>query len=297
MVYSTLTDRIGNLLFQIAAGASLAHAHQTDFEGLIIDKVVPDGVTLEQYIEQYRDNILRKVKMRRADVEESIEYQQPGFNYSPIPYFHNIRLSGYFQSELFFDKPFVRELFEIDPKSKAHIEQNYGHLFKEEIISINVRRGDYLKRPLRQPICEMPYFKRSMRLFKKGSRFLVISDDIEWCKRKFRGDNFYFIEDEPPIIDLYLQSYCTHHIISNSTFSWWGAWLNPNEEKIVVAPKKWFGIQMKSWDTSDLIPEGWLRVSNPRTVSLLLKIGYRHTLDIIQRGYNKMVRLFLPSPN
>lgn len=291
MVYITLTDRIGNLLFQIGAGASLAKSNEVDFQGCIIDKFVPEGITLIEYIEQYRDNILRKVKMTPGIPENTIEYIQPGFNYTPILYFENIRLSGYFQSEKYFDKELVAELFSIDDKSKKYIEENYGEIFKNEIISINVRRGDYLKRPLRQPICEMPYFKKAINYFGRDKRYLIISDDIEWCKKKFIGDNYLFIDDEPPVIDLYLQTYCTHNIISNSTFSWWGAWLNPNVNKIVVAPKNWFGVQMKKLDTKDLIPDNWVRVANPRTISLTFKILYNYSADVLSRVFRKLSKI------
>ena len=290
MVYSTLTDRIGNLLFQIGAGASLAARNNSEFKCCIIERLVPEGITLVEYIEQYRDNILRNVVMEPGIPIDSIEFAQPGFNFSPLPYYDNIRLSGYFQSEKFLDREIVLKLFSIDDKSKEHIERNYGALFSEEIISINVRRGDYLKRPLRQPICEMPYFRRALKYFGPKRRYLVISDDIEWCRKMFRGDNFIFIDDEPPVIDLYLQTYCTHNIISNSTFSWWGAWLNPNPEKIVVAPKKWFGIQMKNLDTSDLIPESWVRIPNPRTLSLTLKIILNYLFDLFNRGVRKFMK-------
>ena len=291
MVYSTLTDRIGNLLFQIAAGASLAKKHNTNYQGCVIDKLVPEGITLAEYIDQYKENILRKINMSNGIPEESVEYIQPAFSYSPVPYFENIRLSGYYQSEKFFDKKLVAELFSIDDKSKKHIEESYGEIFKNEIISINVRRGDYLKRPLRQPICEMPYFKKAINYFGRDKRYLIISDDIEWCKKKFIGDNYLFIDDEPPVIDLYLQTYCTHNIISNSTFSWWGAWLNPNVNKIVVAPKNWFGVQMKELDTKDLIPDNWVRVANPRTISLTFKILYNYSADVISRGFRKLSKI------
>ena len=88
---------------------------------------------------------------------------------------------------------------------------------------------------------------------------LVFSDDIDWCKGVFRGDRFTFIEGEKDYIDLYIMSQCKNNIIANSTFSWWGAWLNKNKNKKIVAPKKWFG-SLISHNTKDLIPKEWIKV-------------------------------------
>lgn len=283
MVYTTLTDRIGNNLFQIAAGASLAHGNNSEYIVCVPDAMVTDGIKLNEYISQFRNNIFRKITFIQGIPEGTIEYEQPSFEYCPILFLDKIRLKGYFQSEKFFDKVFVRELFSIDKGTHSYIMDKYGYLFKDEIISINVRRGDYLKHPLRQPVCGMPYFRRAVKYFGKNRRFLVISDDIEWCRKKFRGNNFYFIDDEPPIIDLYLQTFCTHNIISNSTFSWWGAWLNPNSNKVVIVPKKWFGVQMKRYNLKDLIPQEWIRLKNPKTVPLKIKICVLWLLDSSER--------------
>ena len=291
MVYTTVTDGIGNILFQIAAGASLAHRNNSDYLVCLSNIDVPGGITLKEHIEPFRSNILRKVKFIDGVPEDSIEYIQPGFEFCEIEYFDKIRLTGYYQSEKFFDKEYVKELFILDEKTLSYINNTYGHLFNEEIISLHVRRGDYLNRPLRQPICEMPYFNRAISYLGKDKRYLILSDDIEWCKKKFIGKNFYFSINEPPIVDLYLQTFCTHNIISNSSFSWWGAWLNPNPSKIVIAPIKWFGLQMTNYNLKDLIPAEWIRISNPRTLSLKLKISYRYFIDLFIRANWKVIRI------
>jgi hypothetical protein len=88
--------------------------------------------------------------------------------------------------------------------------------------------------------------------------YLVFSDDMEWCKSFFKG-KFDFINDED-YNELYLMSLCRDNIIGNSTFSWWGAYLNENLFKTVIAPKTWFGPGYSHWDTSDLIPENWIKL-------------------------------------
>ncbi len=291
MVFTTLTDRIGNNLFQIATGASLAYRHNTGYIACISDMVVSNGISLKDYLEQFRGNIFRKIDFMEGIPDESYEYIQPCFEFREIQYRENIRLTGYFQSEKFFAQEYVRNLFSIDSQTKDYILNKYGFLKERELISINVRRGDFLKRPLRHPVCEMPYFRRAIRHFGKEHKYLIISDDIKWCKKKFRGKNFVFIDDEPPLIDLYLQTFCKHNIISNSTFSWWGAWLNPNPDKIVIAPQKWFGVQMKDYNLSDLIPEEWIRIKNPRTLSFKIKIIFLSLIDLFKKIVWKLFRI------
>jgi hypothetical protein len=74
----------------------------------------------------------------------------------------------------------------------------------------------------------------------KINRFLIFSDDIEWCKKNFNSDDFYFVEGNKDIEDLFLMTLCKNHIISNSSFSWWGSWLCENDKKIIIAPNRWF---------------------------------------------------------
>ena len=272
MVYSILTDRVGNNLFQVAAGASLAYKHKVDYAVCVPNFILPDGSDLENYIEQYKKNIFRKVSFVKEIPKDVNEYCQSGFHFTPIEYKNKICLRGYFQSEKYFEKDYIRDLFSIDNSTLQYINKKYGELFRDEINSLHIRRGDYLKRPQRQPICSLRYYKSAINLLGGNKRYLVLSDDIEWCKKHFKGNNFFFSEKEDPIVDLYLQTMCNNNIISNSSFSWWGAWLNSNSQKKVIAPKQWFGKQMNNWDMSDLIPREWLRLDNPKSLLLKTKI-------------------------
>src|SRR3989339_305193 len=137
MVYSTLTNGLANNLFQIATGASLARRNNTDYVACTIEETVPNDMTFNDFINQYQHNTLRDVNFVEGIPDGSIEYIQPGFNYSPIEYFDKIRLSGYYQSEKFFDKDYVRELFALDEDRLSYIMKKYGHLLNQEIISIH----------------------------------------------------------------------------------------------------------------------------------------------------------------
>jgi hypothetical protein len=85
----------------------------------------------------------------------------------------------------------------------------------------------------------------------------VFSDDINWCKQNLSFPKMQFVEGQDNIEDLWFMSLCSNNIIANSSFSWWGAWLNNNPEKKVIAPKNWFG-QYANINSSDIVPETWI---------------------------------------
>ena len=97
-----------------------------------------------------------------------------------------------------------------------------------------------------------------MQKFSPEHTFAFFSDDIEWCKQTFEGDNNVFVEKQDDVLDLYLMSKITNNIIANSSFSWWAAWLNENKDKTVISPKEWFGPRNQHLNRRDTTPEGWV---------------------------------------
>jgi Glycosyl transferase family 11. len=287
MIYAILNGRLGNNLFQIATCASLAAKNNTEyciFPGEYITPP-PENLSLVDYVRKFDTTILRKVPVTPKRPDFSTLYQEKNFQYEDIPFEENMMIDGFFQSEKYFVPEVVRDLYEIDPVTKAYIEDKYRHLFKEEITALHVRRGDYFGNVDNHPICTLDYFRSAIKHIGKDKRFLVFSDDIAWCKKKFRGENFFFAENETAIVDIYLQSYCTNNIISNSSFSWWGAWLNSNPDKTVIAPDPWFGVAYQYKNTKDLLPENWIRLSNKMPL-YLRTYGY-------YLWYDKRIRYFI----
>lgn len=264
MIYIELSSRIGNHLFQIATGASLAHRLGCGFAAFPRYQMLtePDLCLIPEYLKQFRENLLRKVTILDEEPSGVEIYEEPHFHYRPLPLQQPLFIKGFYQSPKYFEEQVVRNLFEVDPDTLQYIRKKYGFLFQETVTGVTVRRGDYLRFANILPVCSYRYFKAAMDRIPKGGKFLIVSDDIAWCKKKFRGDRFLFVDDEPPLTDLYLQAFCTHNIISNSTFAWWGAWLNANPDKVVIYPKRWFG-RFKTADTTDLFPESWISVDNP----------------------------------
>lgn len=131
-------------------------------------------------------------------------------------------------------------------------------------VSIHVRRGDYIDHPSLGGLCGISYYQDAIQLIKMridNPIFFVFSNDIDWCKENLPIENAEYIswnKGKSSYIDMQLMSSCKHNIIANSSFSWWAAWLNNNPDKIVIGPKKW--LQEESYDTSTLLPQGWIRL-------------------------------------
>ncbi|MEC3878254.1 alpha-1,2-fucosyltransferase [Parapedobacter sp. 10938] len=130
-------------------------------------------------------------------------------------------------------------------------------LADENTVSVHVRRGDYLGDPLLGGICDADYYHRALDYMKRNidqPRFVFFSDDIPWCKANFPLTNALFVDWNKGLEsfrDMQLMSLCKHHIIANSSFSWWGAWFNSDPHKIVVSPSHW--VTKEGLDVSGII--------------------------------------------
>jgi hypothetical protein len=206
--------------------------------------------------------------------EKGFEFDENLFNNPP----KEASLYGFFQTEKYFlnvwnelqeDFTFIDEI--LDP-CKEFISGIDG-----KIVSIHVRRGDYLQNSANHFNLSNEWFEQALLKFPDHT-VLVFSDDINWCKNQsmFSGDRFMFSETKDGKVvtsdgrwssanvdhwyDLCLQTLCDDNIISNSTFSWWGAYLNKNPNKVVVSPDpktKWFGPANAHLNTKDIVPQSW----------------------------------------
>lgn len=192
-------------------------------------------------------------------------HKEPGFHYTEITPKENMILDGYFQSEKYFkdSDSKIRKMFTIKQDIKDAVYEKHKDLLdRDNVVALHLRRGDYLTLPDHHPVMDLNYFMKAMKKFPKDSIFLVFSDDTQWCKDNFPGigEKFFIIEGQTDIEDFTMMTMCDHNCIANSSFSWWGAWLNDNENKIVVAPNKWFGTAYAGWNTDDLYCDGWNKI-------------------------------------
>jgi hypothetical protein len=256
MVTSLLQGGLGNQLFQIATATALALRNNDvacfDIEGHKIGLQGKDALN-------YKSNIHRNLLNYKLDT--NIIFKQNGHHYEEIPYQENLKLVGYFQSEKYFldYRDYLLKLFEPTEEILQYINNKYGNILNKNTCSINVRHGDYLRFPNHHPVCSIEYYKEAISHF-NDTTFLIFSDNINWCKHTFIGDNFIFIEGEEDYIDLYLISMCKNNIIANSSFSWWGSWLNQNKNKKIIAPSKWFGLAYDSWKIDDIYTDKMIKI-------------------------------------
>ncbi len=242
MVMARQYGRLGNNLFQRAAAIGYAMKH-----GLQYDLCA-----------WFASGWASNRDSQRILIKES------GHHYQELPAYKARNgiptvLDGYWQSEKYFAHCREEVL-----KAFGYIQATFPC-----VCSIHVRRGDYLNYPDKHPVINDRYINKAIteiRLRTGVSHFKFFSDDIEWCKSyvsNYRGvETFDFSIGRSENEDLQIMSCCEHNIISNSSFSWWGAWLNQNPDKIVVSPSKdnWFGPGNSSLCTDDIIPETWIQI-------------------------------------
>lgn len=196
---------------------------------------------------------------------------EPSFNYwgEVNNLTGDIYLDGYWQSEMYFREyaDEVREDFTFKlPMTKVNAELA-KQISQVNAVSLHVRRGDYVgnaKTTATHGLCSLDYYRAAILHITDqidNPHFFIFSDDIAWVKENLRVDlPHQYIEHNSgseSYNDMRLMSLCQHHIIANSSFSWWGAWLNPSLEKVVVAPKRWFANET---NVQDLLPESWVRL-------------------------------------
>lgn len=248
--------RLGNQMFQYAALKGIAAKHNYDWCIPLSNFNNPDyDHQLLKIFNLYSLQNIQYVPNNYPLVaEEGFYFDKDLFNYCP----DNINLGGFFQT----------------PKYFQHIESEIRNdfTFKNEIIilckkimsrlgnciSIHIRRTDYVAE---NSALSMNYYSKALEYF-ENTKVIIFTDDIKWCKEQelFQSNRFFISPFQSNAIDLCLMTLCSGHIIANSSFSWWGAWLS--NSKTIISPSKWFGKEENGnqKDTRDIIPKNWIRI-------------------------------------
>ncbi len=291
MIIVRLIGGLGNQLFQYAAARHLAEIHGTDlkidvsaFETYKLHKyslwpfnirehfASPEEVAALTVRKQGAvERVLRRI-LRWPSGPVPSYINEKHFHYDPdiLKLSNNIYLEAYCQSEKYFVDiiEIIREEFTVKIPQKGEDKRVAEQISSCESVSLHIRRQDYISNPKTKQIhgiCGVEYYLRCVeKLVQSVSNphFFVFSDDPEWAydnlKLPYTTTIVHHNGPDKNYEDMRLMSQCKYNIIANSSFSWWGAWLNENPEKIIIVPKKWFNDT--SIDTRDLIPDGWVKI-------------------------------------
>ena len=244
MIYCNLKGGLGNMLFQIAATIQFSKklGVEYSFPNLLTHKRNFDGKSVIPSYGGFFKNLKNDKPKKNANL---ISFP---FHYVEMEVEDESIIDGFFQSEKYF-KNAREEILNIFPKY---------HNFTDRV-SVHVRRGDYIGKQKFHNVLPIEYYKKAFTFF-KGKKFLFFSDDIEWCKKTFVGQEFEFHKTRGDMADIAIMSSCEHNIVANSSFSWWGAWLNQNDNKKVISPSQWVGPALCHLDTKDIHCEEWIKI-------------------------------------
>lgn len=264
IIHKLNNGRLGNQLFQIAA--TLAHAKKmgvkAQFTKWEYNKYFINGI----------DDNLDTTYDARFNGEFHPPYYGFDFEYKPIPNDENLILHGFFQSEKYFDTEKETIINAFKPKNEfLQVVRQAGKDFLnlQNTVAVHIRRGDYVNLQDAHPdLNQTPYYETAFeRIINEMpnsiKNWLIFSDDIEWCKSRFYSYNVNYVEGNSDIVDLFLMAQCKNHIIANSSFSWWAAWLSKNmfnNQGITIAPNNWFGPSLSHYNTKDLYLPEWIKI-------------------------------------
>jgi hypothetical protein len=289
MIVTQLTGGLGNQLFQYACGLALSKkigvplsfyfysASGNTKRSLALDCFSISGKQLpshQKFLFEY-SSYIQKVSNHFLNAQLPVlphVFTEKSFKYDPSIKLitDNTVLIGYWQSEKYFSK------FSADIQNeftfKQQLDKNNLSLLQQimstESVAIHIRRGDYVSHAAAAQFhgtLQLEYYQEAIEVIKahrKNSVFYIFSDDQEWVKKNllFKGKKYFVVGNTGTNAykDLQLMSNCKNNIIANSSFSWWGAWLNSKNMKMIIAPSKW--TKNDSMTTIDLIPKSWIQI-------------------------------------
>ena len=253
-----LMGGLGNQMFQIA------HAICQGLKNNVVSKFRPSSYTpmLGNQPTKYLDNIFRNITFTE-NITNTVRIES-GFHYIPInPLWEtSIEFFGYFQSNknfLGYDEQ-IMELFQPTEEFIEKIKKKYPEINNQKTLSLHIRRGDYLTISHVLPIIDKSYIDESIKQNGEYDTLFIFSNDKEWVKQNLSYNNQIIVSGLEDYEELWLISLCKNNIMSNSSFSWWGSFLNKNENKKTFVPNVWFGPSGES-NYQDIYLDSWKQIN------------------------------------
>lgn len=245
--------QLGNQMFQYALLVGVKYKLNCD---IIIDTEVKERSYLFDFFE------LNEPIIKDFYTENLFNETDYHFNSNVFEVKKDTNFRGYFQSEKYFKhcENIVRSEFKFKSEIIDRVDEFLKPYAGKKLVSVHVRRGDYLINPDAHPLCTLEYYETAMNMLDESNvLFICSSDDIEWCKENIKRENIIFNKSDLAH-DMCLISKCNDHIIANSTFSWWGSWLGSDVNKKIISPKTWYGSRYSHWDTKDLYCDNFIKL-------------------------------------
>lgn len=288
MIIVRLMGGLGNQMFQYALARHIAIKNDTEvlFDltsfssdvnrkySLGVFNIKANIAEIEQIesfneAKKYKKNWMKIKNILCGEYIPKIREKKFTFDKNILEKGNNIYLSGLWQSEKYFNDIFniIQDDFQVKtPMNDVNLKVADEIRKEPNSVSIHIRRGDYLENDNNYiGLCTLNYYYQAIEVLQSKMQDLnlfIFSDDIKWAKENFVSQHsIRFINhnlEENAYEDMRLMSLCQHNIIANSTFSWWGAWLNDNPRKISIAPKRWF--KSNKLDYKDIVPETWIKI-------------------------------------
>jgi hypothetical protein len=260
MVTCNFNGRLGNNLYQIATIISLAKKLNTSF-------ILPHKTWAGHRGYLDVDLSMFNYKFKRGEYNAKNEYNEIVYNYSDIPLKDDLKISGFYQSWKYFDDIKDELLTNYFKPSDEIIQRLSKYNISTNSLGISVRRGDYLMLQDNHCVLSIEYYQNAINEYflDNTEEIYIFSDDIDWCRSIF-VDEVHYVEDTIGT-QLFLMSKMKHLILSNSTFAWWGAYLNQNNGYVIV-PNPWFGSNYDDKNTKDLHLPNWISVFHERKIIL-----------------------------
>lgn len=285
MIVVKLNGGLGNQMFQYAYAKALKNSgfdvkldntvyknyklhggYQLSNYKISIDLAMKEDLTL------FKQNRISRV-LKKLGYQNKKFIKEKSLRYDPklLDAIDDTYIEGYFQSEKYFQhiRKDLLEDFTINKKISNYTAKIAQTIKSSPVsCSIHVRRGDFItyKNINIHGMCSIEYYKKAMNYMQhrlQDITYIIFSDEIEWVKSNLILDNAIYIESSEnrlPHEDIYLMSLCNHNIIANSSFSWWGAWLNRHKNKIVIAPERWFADKTLALQSKDIVCANWIKV-------------------------------------
>ncbi len=293
MIYVRIIGGLGNQLFQYAfarylaemnntgvkldiTGFSQYNLHKYSLSAFNIQEIIANEEELK-LIQEAKNNPIQKISykifkynIKAKPISYIREISPYSFNDKLIHLNDNIYLDGYWNSEKYFIaiKSIIKREFQVKVQPDDINKKYYDSILSCNSVSIHFRRGDFINN-YTHGISDIVFYQRGINYINERidhPHYFIFSDDPDWCKTNLsfiKPSTFLDINNpDKNYEDLRLMSACKHNIIANSTFSWWGAWLGNNQDKIVICPDIWFNDRLKNRkiNFNDLYPASWIKL-------------------------------------